>query len=607
MWITVKQAAKFANCSVSAIQKGCKSNKYVCRCVDGLGRGGKQYEILLESLPPAAVEEYNNQMGQQQHPNSDRPEWCSGNQWSEAERKARIVMEYQSSDMKADDFIRQYNQSHNLADNLTRQKLFSYQRKYKSGGIAALIDTRGGATGGVPITEEMWDYFYSLYMTQQKRSIKLCYDLTKAKFKGIPFPSVSSFERKARKIDAYALTMYRSGEHALKDSLPSMKRDKSSINSNDIWFSDHHAMDVFVKNEKNKIYRPWLTTFFDARSNKIVSFIVREEDPNAAVIKRCLKIGINSCGIPQELYFDNGKDYRSNQFDNDFPLSIVQQLGMKCIHATPYHGQAKTVERFFGILEDRFGKLFPTYTGKDNKNRPEQMRISNEKIAKIAPTTEEFKQAITEFIDQYNAAPNGGDFMDGDSPNNVFAKNLKNKVTINEDALNIVCSTVEIRTVHKNGVDLLKNTYYDIALIPYFKQKVIVRYLPENIDEVYIFDMENKFICKALAKRVTAYRHTTEDDYINAQKERRAVLKHVRELAPKRNVSLQELIALKQFEEIAETSNPETIESVYVNPQAENAAAAVRESKETKMQNHRKVGMALTMNQYYENIKKAGG
>lgn len=379
MWITVKKVSELLRISERAVRMNCQNNKYEYRCINGVGRGGKQYEILLESLPDEAQAKYYDNSEFHKKKN-ERPPNCTAKQWQEAERKARIVLEYQSSNLSVDDFIKWHNENYDC-EPLNRHKLFTYQKKYKNGGTSALLDNRGGARKGVDITEEMWEYFYSLYMTQQKRTIRLCYDKTKDKF-GEPFPSISSFERKVRNIDNYALIYYREGEHAFKDALPCMQRDKSSINSNDIWFSDHRHVDVFAKNAQGKIYRPWITVFFDARSNKIISHIVREDDPNAIVIKQCLKQGILTYGVPKEIYFDNGKDYRSNQFNKDYPFSIVRQLGINCIYAHPYHGQAKTVERFFGIMADRFDKLFPTYTGKDNKNRPQQMRVSNKKLLK---------------------------------------------------------------------------------------------------------------------------------------------------------------------------------------------------------------------------------
>lgn len=603
MWITVKEVAELLSCSISAVQKNCQRKKYVFRCIDGIGRGGKQYEVLLESLPSVALMRY---YGAPLDMNEERPNGCSRKQWNEAEHRARIVVEYQTSGLSVDDFIVWYNENFSPQKPLNRQRLFTYQKKFKKGGVAALVDNRGGATGGIPITEEVWDYFYSIFMTQQERSVAYCYDKTKKHFSNIPFPSISSFERKVRKIDRYSLVYYRKGEKALADLLPSMERDKSSINSNDIWFSDHHRMDVFVKsnNGKGKPFRPWLTVFFDARSNKVISLISRKESPNSYVIKKCLRIGIETFGVPKEVYFDNGKDYRSKQFDNDFPYSIVKQLGINCIHATPYHGQAKTVERFFGIVADQFAKSFDTYCGADNKNRPEQMRINDEKIKKIAPTLDEFNSYFQNWVDEYNNKPNGGAFMDGDSPNVVYKRNLRNKVIVNKEALDIMCATVNIRTVHKNGVSVWNNNYYDTALIPYFQQNVIVRNSPENIDKVYIFDMENNYICTAAAKLVTAYRNTSEADFAEAKRQKREVREHIKKYAPKRNISVHELIAVNQADEIAADYEENISETELLNPIAEKTVSELKKGCENSVAERKKSSMAVVMNKYYEKMKK---
>ncbi len=603
MWITVKKAAELLNCSISAVQKNCQRKKYACRCIDGMGRGGKQYEVLLESLPDIARMRYYSVTLET---NEERPNGCSHKQWSEAEHKARIVVEYQTSGLSVDGFIEWYNENFSPEKPLNRQRLFTYQKKFKKGGVTALVDNRGGATGGVPISEEVWEYFYSIFMTQQKRSVAYCYDKTKKHFPDIPFPSVSSFERKVRKIDRYSLVYYREGEKALADLLPSMERDKSSINSNDIWFSDHHRMDVFVKsnNGKGKPFRPWLTVFFDARSNKVISFISRKESPNSYVIKKCLRIGIEAFGVPKEVYFDNGKDYRSKQFDNDFPYSIVKQLGINCIHATPYHGQAKTVERFFGIVADQFAKSFDTYCGADNKNRPEQMRISDEKIKKIAPTLDEFISYFQSWVEEYNNKPSGGAFMDGDSPNVVYARNLKHKVKVNQDALDMMFTTINIRTVHKNGVSVYKNHYYNDALIPYMQRKVIVRNSPENIDKVYIFDIENNYICAAPAKIVTSYRNTSEADYAVAKRSIKEVKKHIKKYAPKRNIGVHELIAVNQAEEMATNFEAEVPETELVNIQAEKAVSELKKGRENSVAERRKNSISVVMNKYYEDMKK---
>ena len=96
--------------------------------------------------------------------------------------------------------------------------------------------------------------------------------------------------------------------------------------------------------------------------NKVVACIARESAPNATVIKQALRIGIAEYGIPEEIYTDNGKDYISKELDPKNPESVLNVLKIGVIHALPYHGQAKPIERFFNTLESRFGTLFYSYS-----------------------------------------------------------------------------------------------------------------------------------------------------------------------------------------------------------------------------------------------------
>lgn len=119
MWITVQKAAELLNQSERAVQLGCQRKKYACRCIDGIGRGGKQYEVLLESLPGIARMRY---YGVPLVMNEERPNGCSGKQWSEAEHKVRIVVEYQTSGLSVDSFIEWYNENFSPEKPLNRQR-----------------------------------------------------------------------------------------------------------------------------------------------------------------------------------------------------------------------------------------------------------------------------------------------------------------------------------------------------------------------------------------------------------------------------------------------------------------------------------------------------
>lgn len=565
MQLAVNEVAKLLNISERAVRYNALNGKYQFEYVDGVGRGGKQLKILLESLPQEAQDRYYGN----EKPAEKLIDKYSAVQIQEAEYKAKIVVSFKDSKLSADKFISQFNRDNN--EKFTAGQLYRWQRKYEKGGIEALIDTRGGYNKGLcSISAEAWDMFYSIYMTLQKRSVRYCYDKVKLKFPDIP--SVSAFERKVRTISEYAVIKYRKGNKAFNDAMPYMIRDKSEVMSNDIWCSDHHRADVFVKNRTGHVIRPWITVFTDIRSTKIMACIVREADPNTTVVKKCLRLGMEKHGVPNEIYTDNGKDYTAKELSFEYPLSVMNVLGIGKITATPYHGQAKPVERFFRTLEEHFGKMFYSYAGNDAKNRPEYMAKTIKKLEQDSniPSEEFYREQLERYIDEYNNTPHYGEGMDGQTPNQVYYANLKIKKQIGDmNALRLLCGRTVERTVDRNGIRLYNNTFCncDGDLIAYYKKKVMVTYDPDDMEVVYVFDMNYRYICSAGAKLKTPFRHTNEEDYIRAAKEKRLVRQQVKKYKPKREKPMFDLISENQFEERQYqehcAENTETITTPY--------------------------------------------
>ena len=577
-WLTVREAASFCGVTDSAIKKATQQNRYQHRYVNGKGRGGKQLRIALESLPEKAQALYRGEVP----PPMDILQFTS-KQRDGANAKAWVVEQYQHEGLSPDDFVSWFNSNNPAEDAITKSKLFSWQKKYQDKDVAALIDRRGGRNRGKDaIPPEAWNLFNSLYMTQQQRGVRLCYDMTKLEYPDIP--SCKAFERKVKTIPMYAILRYREGLKAFTDALPYMERSKLDIASNDIWFSDHHLVDVFVKGaDGTRVIRPWLTVFFDARSNRVVSFLVRNADPNATAVKKCFRLGVEQNGVPNEVYFDNGKDYRSSSFSKDYPMSLVNQLGVGTIYATPYHGAAKTVERFFGTFTNRFSRRFKTYTGCNAKIRPEEMQIPNKEILPLAPTLDDFIAQLSAYIDEYNQTPNSGIDMDNKCPDQVYAENLtKKQVVRDRDALRLLCGNTEERVVNKSGVSIKNNHYYNDALLSHMGERVMVVYDPDNIEKMAVFDMKGRAICLAEAKIRTPFRHTSEEDYIRAAKEKKAARAIVSKYKPAREMDIHEIVARNQLMEktFTESGDPDIVE--HIVPQAAENSAILKATDRTE-------------------------
>lgn len=599
-WLKVKEVADILKITVRAVQKDIKMNKYEYRHVNGKGRGGVQYEILLESLPQEAQDRYYNKSKEY------KPIFhYTSKQRNEADRRAYVVLEYQQSLLSPDEFLEKYN-----ADNphfqVSKSQLFRWQKKLKTTtDVADLVDKRGGHNRGqCSIDDEIWEYFYSLYMKPQKLKIQRCYDLTKKQYPNLP--SVKTFERKVKTIPEYAIIAYRNGPKALNDSLPYMERDYTTINSNDVWYSDHHKADVFVRDNKGNIGRPWITMWTDARSRKVMSCKVRMESPNTDIVKDSLRVGIQENGCPNELYVDNGKDYKAKDgLNKDYPLSLVNRLGINTIYATKYHGQAKNIERFFGTLEERFGKLFDTYAGRDAKERPESLKLVP---VDQYPTLEEYTNHLMEYLIEYHDTPHSGNGMDNKTPNQVYSENLKVKKQIQDhDALRLLCGRVVERTVLRNGINMFDTSYWHDDLVYHYKEKVVVIYDTENIEEINIFDQDGRAICKAESKLKTPFRNTTSQDYKEAKKKQKAVKKLVKELEPTRDLQAWQLIAQDQAleKQYAEKSNP-TIVDVATSQMKENIDILKQSKKSSNLKETDEIDIASGVLKSYANKKAQG-
>jgi len=93
----------------------------------------------------------------------------------------------------------------------------------------------------------------------------------------------------------------------------------------------------------------YLLAFLDDAS-RLVPFAGFCRDQSFDSLKAVFKEALCRRGIPDKVYTDNGKIYRSGQFQ-----FVCASLGIALIHAKPYDAAAKgKIERFFLTVKERF-------------------------------------------------------------------------------------------------------------------------------------------------------------------------------------------------------------------------------------------------------------
>jgi putative transposase len=419
---------------------------------------------------------------------------------------------------------------------LSRSALYEWRAKYRQGGLAALADSRGGKHEDtvMPADDRFFELIKTLWLNVRKPTLASCYQIGQyeADRQGWPTASYRTIHRRIDSIPQGVVDKLRNGEEEfIRNSMPYNERDYSGLHSNEMWCGDHHQMDVIV-NAGGKLVRPWLTAWQDMRSRKIVGWRLFDHSPNSDTIILAMKDATSACGVPREVYIENGRDYdcyalngrtkkdRFNktkvrvEYDAGVLGGLFGSLGVDVTHCQPYHGQSKPIERFFGTLESQFGKLWPTYCGRATHEKPENLQLQLERGN--APTLEAFTEAFTQYLATFHAAVHQGDGMNGRSPDQVYAAEWGDhaKRTTTEEMLWFL-TMWQSKPVDcgQNGV-LYQGIRYGAnnpSLWKHKGTKVTLRADPARVNEVIVCDLAGRPICIAQANSRLPVKATAEE------------------------------------------------------------------------------------------------
>ena len=526
-WITVKEAAMCSkrkeNTIVQQVNRGTLQYKYIA----GKGRGGKQLRILLESLSPEAQRNYLKEQKKTTSGDAEKIllSRLSADQRDRLEEKLLITRKYIEfrDNYPHKDHVKQfvkYMKKHYPMIEFKTERLAVWAARYEEQGAVGLIDLRGcRSKGNTSLTEEMQEMFLKYYLTDKKPSIKQCYDDVSDNFNG-KVPHISSFKRFLKTVPDQTLIKYRGGNKNFDDNcLPSIQTDYESIESNYEWIADHHQFDVIV-NDKGKVGRAWLSTWIDRRSRYIVGYVINLREPNSDIVLDSFTEAVKNCGIPKRIQIDNGKDYKVHDlFSRDSPYALAAELKAAVRISLPYNAKAKSIERAFRSIES-FNKMLESYCGDRPDNRPESMKMTNDKIRDKVMTYEEFKETAANVINLYNNTPHSGKGMNGRTPYQCYKEEFKKpmqKLGDNE-LLNIMRRRTRCVKVTKNGIkfaELGGIDYYSDELVMYhFGEKVYAKYFTNDVKSIHVYAENGAFIGVVPSKPLYVYGAGEE---VNAQ------------------------------------------------------------------------------------------
>jgi hypothetical protein len=420
---------------------------------------------------------------------------------------------------------------------LCRATLYGWMERYRQGGPAALADGRavgepaaagdsGAGSPAAPAADPFMECVRSLYLTPRKPTLAFCFKYACIEAERQPGWTVRSYkacQRMIGRIPGQVLVRMRDGEKAFVDRCePAIKRDYTTLATNEVWCGDHHRLDVIavVPDGKGgtKYERPWLTAWQDLRSRKIVGWtLYAGHDPNAEEILTAFTAAARGCGLPDQVMVDNGKDYdakslhgrtkrqRRRKEEGDLQIGAFRLLAVGTMNVWPYHGQSKPIERFFGSAADRFARLFETYCGGSTADKP-QDEISGQYLARQvgagkAPTVEELRRAFGEWLlADYHHLPHLGDGMLGRTPEQVYQECGGIRRPIEPKRLTFACMPrVGPVKVGKQGVTYKGMHFggFDAEVQRLWGKRVYLSIDTADLSRVLVLDLDGSLLCEA--------------------------------------------------------------------------------------------------------------
>lgn len=609
-YLTVKELAELKGCTERYIRNQISKQKIYAIEINGQvgGSSGTHYRIPLSKLEEKIQIKFKRRFKRLQKEafkeETEKEEQETIQELTEKEQQEilywkrllqswRAYREDAKEKEKADEeFIKLISIQQGGAS-LNRRTLYRKWKALKEKGERALLDGRGKHKNHKSkMTKEILDVFEYYYLDQNQPSIQQCMRETQLYFQSkkeeIELPSYATFKRSAEKIPFAVKVYFRKREKEFIDKCaPYIKRMYEDLESNDIWVADNHTFDIMVEKE-GKAVRVYLTAFMDVRSRKMTGWCVTEVPGSDATIY-ALKKGCEKWGIPKCIYTDNGREFlfhdlggngfrKKRKAKEEMKLpSILEDLDITFRTALPRNARGKGIERAFYTIKEHFSKLFAAYTGGTILERPDRLK-KMVKEGKGLPNIEEFMKFVDIYIEGwYNKQPHTGEGMKGESPDHIFEKHLTTQRVLPKEKGDLMFmryakSNTGMLKVRKNGVSL---TFYGKELQywseafwkEHLGENVYVRYNPEDLSSVKVYDQEKRYLCDVPLKEELGYK-ATKEEVRKKQEENRSAVKEIakykaqKEIQPESQLKLVLERALENMEHTPQLS-PKVIEPLF--------------------------------------------
>ncbi|WP_459903226.1 Mu transposase C-terminal domain-containing protein [Campylobacter concisus] len=467
---------------------------------------------------------------------------CSEGKRADALCKRAIVLEWDKAKGKIDEssFIEYLNTSNKYPIKVSSNKLYDWQRKFKMGGLDALVDSRSNnktlkleelglsdkcdelikssvGKGRINITNihKMLNYYYT---TSQIGELSFDEFLAK-KDECVSYEVVNRYVNNYLKKNKLLKNLILYGEDGVVGrQMPALGVSNWAVRTiNEVVEIDASPLDmicnasdicerigyeavnnIFSSKEEFESYvRQWqkrytIIALIDTYSG-VASFHISDSE-NSLAIARAVAKYIIRYGKPKTIKGDNGKAFKS-----EYMSSVLGSLEIRYEAVRAYSGWLKPyVERNFRALQHSFSENLAGYIGHNITERQaieffyskKERRLKKgvkTNIAKLKELSE-----VQELMDLYAENFLNARYLErlGKTCNEAYNEKINDAVAMDAISLSARLSKKELKHVNKKGVSVGGVNFYNAQMFNY--ERVTIRENIDNINECFVWDEDDK-------------------------------------------------------------------------------------------------------------------
>ena len=309
---------------------------------------------------------------------------------------------------------------------------------------------------------------------------------------------------------------------------------------NDWWVADHRLWDTQIvihdgqgtgwgkhgtaqcpcgsgRDRRNccSVRRPWITLIADIATAGFVGWRMGLT-PTAAGVCQAVRSAVRHFGLPRHWYRDNGREFTARRLGGDaarcrkplrkdlgghkhWPCPLPEDvemsgmwiaLGVEVVSALPYSPWSKAIESYFRAFSLTHENLLVGWTGRDAKQKPEQLdrQIANGDLL----TWKEFEEVFARQVERWNSEHTCGDRQA--PPLKLYEQWIEaggEPREVSVEALSFLLQDRRAARVHQRGIELQAggelHRYFSEDLMLYVNCDLPVSWDPAEPEGIWVY------------------------------------------------------------------------------------------------------------------------